>query len=66
MMEKRVIIVVLPFGLIIDVARLVVVVVVDWFGRVKFSGWPIYRENAAQISVKLRANLELNAQNVYN
>ena len=52
----------MSFGLLIDVARLVVVVVVVDFGRVKFSGWPIYRGNAAQISVELRANLELNAQ----
>ena len=40
------------FELMIDVARLVIVVVVVDFERVKFSGWPIYRGNAAEFSVE--------------
>ena len=36
---------------------LVVVVVVD-FERVKFSGWPIYRGNAAEFSVEFNDSLE--------
>ena len=50
------------FGLIIDVARLVVDVVVVDLAELNSRGWSIYRGNAAQISVELRANLELNAQ----
>ena len=52
----------MPFGLLIVVARLVVVVVVVDLAELNSRGWPIYRGNAAQISVELRANLELNAQ----
>ena len=46
----------MPFELIIDVARLVIVVVVVDFERVKFSGWPIYRGNAAEFSVEFNVS----------
>ena len=52
----------LPFGLVIDVARLVVDVVVVDLAELNSRGLSIYRGNAAQISVELRAKLELNAQ----
>ena len=61
MMKKGLVNVILPFGLIIDVARLVVVVVVIDLAELNSRGWSIYRGNAAQISVELCVSLEMNS-----
>ena len=47
------------FKLIIDVASLVVGVVVVDLAELNSRGWPIYRGNAAQISVELCVSLEI-------
>ena len=47
------------FKLIIDVASLVVGVVVVDLAELNSRGWPIYRENAAQIFVELCVSLEI-------
>ena len=49
------------FELIINVARLVVGVVVVDLAELNSRGWPIYRGNAAQISVELCVSLEMNS-----